>query len=826
MAEFNVAETFKLYVPALLEEQTERFSQKDGEHVFNYRLKAGTSEIEMRGLATYVMEGTVPFMEMDLETGVETLSNLLPAKFPRWGLGGVVPHPRRDWDYDYWSFNTDFIVEKSLQGFPIIPGFMLQGPTQTNRVDAEIDGYSGYWLEYKTGTIMAYSPALEAALQRYFRENKELFPHKDWKLNFSSDLFKIHHLFGSTKDVDGIIGRRVGRSRGFRSSPSTITINSLWSTNSLTGMTDEEKGRVTGRYVLESNDESILATKVYFTPYEIPLELMTEGGGTQTTTNGQRFPAGLQIHFDLGNQRVYGRGDAGRVLIITVQPEGRTVTTQIGLNGDFVANLPLGSNFTTWQDFNRVSARYQEDGESNASTTTTQIDPTLVKALGKPLLKTKKGFLVSTPGRPTLSGRLTTGNQATDWTASFRQETQGEQGLRYGGLSIEPGPFPQGRKNLGYEPNKLFYPSLPGAIIKHPAATLNLIARAYGPGNNGERVGVSDADIAHIILEKVPLQTKSTELRTSWRNSQLVTKRLTYKIKYRRSWEARSLKLTIRYRTNVKRVTKSLRMRMKWVNRSFRTRKLEYTIRWRSNQPGLVTKRAFYVFRWEQKTLFTKSLRMSIRWRFTKTKTKSIQLRTQWRSRSLEPVMLKPFFIMTKPDPNKDEWVKKISFQVYGNPDIVQSHIISDSLQFYFTNPDKFEIIRFDYNALPYQGIVVDDIKDEVLNARGDIPLTYELVGNYTITGVNPKNSFSLDVVGGTTQLNEARSYWVPMDVAEGSLGRMVRFKDGSESYAYELDGTFRDDHHEDVVELDLIMLNQEECCFTSKSSGSRCSPF
>lgn len=96
------------------------------------------------------------------------------------------------------------------------------------------------------------------------------------------------------------------------------------------------------------------------------------------------------------------------------------------------------------------------------------------------------------------------------------------------------------------------------------------------------------------------------------------------------------------------------------------------------------------------------------------------------------------------------------------------------------------------------------------------------MIGNYTILDIDPKNSLSLDVVVKDEQLNEFRSYWLPEDLGELAFTPMQ--EKGLEIAP--VVPMFRDDHHVDVVELEIEFLNESECCFKQKVIGSRCSPY
>ena len=165
-------------------------------------------------------------------------------------------------------------------------------------------------------------------------------------------------------------------------------------------------------------------------------------------------------------------------------------------------------------------------------------------------------------------------------------------------------------------------------------------------------------------------------------------------------------------------------------------------------------------------------------------------------------------------------FVDAISYQVYADSEIVDR----DALSFYFSNPYKFSIIRFNADREPYNNTFLSEHSDkDLLSNRDDVPEHFVLVGNYTIEDIDIRGSLSLDVVSGLHQLNEYKSYWIPYNLDEYQ-DKMITLND-SKSKALLLNDKFKDDYNRDTVELDLVILTGTQCCFTQKATGSRCSP-
>lgn len=254
--------------------------------------------------------------------------------------------------------------------------------------------------------------------------------------------------------------------------------------------------------------------------------------------------------------------------------------------------------------------------------------------------------------------------------------------------------------------------------------------------------------------------------------------------------------------------------RLRFSNERVRHTKCETLLRWHIELPDDDEDRLFYDFSWsKEQTLDETGV---YRFRYTKemTKTHRDTYQLKWRVPELDEVVVKPFYI-------KDGDRHHISYMVYGAPSVGQ-YILDDSLTFYFSNPSKYELVKFNRDADPYKGIFLKEFKDPSLENREGVPLNYTLIGNYTILDINVKNSLSLDVVAQDKQLNEFRSYWLPeLSYFDDKYLNMANGMKSSE-----LIPVFRDDHHLDVVELEVEFVNERECCFTQKSVGTRCSPY
>ena len=294
-----------------------------------------------------------------------------------------------------------------------------------------------------------------------------------------------------------------------------------------------------------------------------------------------------------------------------------------------------------------------------------------------------------------------------------------------------------------------------------------------------------------------------------------------YKIWYEVSFDAKILLYKIRWDKNVESQEFTERWYISWDSAISSWRMLEYYFRYEITLPKDRDLKDFYFISWDKNLIQDVSELYKISFETEQSMVKTQQWGFEWETMLIDRAVIKPFYIKKF---EKGSYIDCISFQVYVDYAYAENFLANNQLYFYFSNPPKYELIQFDYNMLPYESIFLEQIIDVALEDRDDVPERYVLLGNYTVKDVEIANSFSLDIMADLTQMNEYRSYWVPEDL-ENFETSYVTLAD-KKSKALALEYKFRDDHHTDIVELDLVILTTEECCFTQKSVGSRCSPY
>lgn len=244
--------------------------------------------------------------------------------------------------------------------------------------------------------------------------------------------------------------------------------------------------------------------------------------------------------------------------------------------------------------------------------------------------------------------------------------------------------------------------------------------------------------------------------------------------------------------------------RLKWHTEAVSVEEDEYLLRYSSILPQEDEEALFYDFSWTVEGIHSDEDNYKVRWALENVLFRDDEYSLRWRTSYLDKVVIKPFYV-------REGAHSHISYMVWG----VHS-LPAQDLVFFFSNPPKYELIRFTYDYEPYQGVFLEPLTGIPDEAP---PAGYALIGNYTIKDVNPKGSFSLDVTLGDKQLNEYRSYWID----EASL----QFQDiGGGKEAAPILPIFKDAHHIDIVELEIEFINERECCFTQTSAGTRCSPY
>lgn len=335
-------------------------------------------------------------------------------------------------------------------------------------------------------------------------------------------------------------------------------------------------------------------------------------------------------------------------------------------------------------------------------------------------------------------------------------------------------------------------PAFPINFINTHRHAISLTAGIFG--------SESEDQVIRIGWGRDQFLRESQKYQLRWR-ANLPANQETYFLKWSKGYEPRE------YRDNY---------RLKWTEENFGVSKDDYSIRWRSELPTEDEDKMFFDMSWSKESTSDETMRYAIKYGIEMTKTMRDNYYMSWTKAPLEEVITKIFCI-------KEDDRYHISYMVYGSKE-VSEYILDDSLTFYFSNPSKYELIKFNRDAEPYKDIIIKEFKDEkALANRFNIPEDYLLIGNYTIIDIDVKNSLSLDVVAEGKQLNEFRSYWLPENI-EDLEPLFVPMKNNMK--AAPIEPIFRDDHHVDVVELEIEFINEVECCFKQKSIGSRCSPY
>lgn len=361
-----------------------------------------------------------------------------------------------------------------------------------------------------------------------------------------------------------------------------------------------------------------------------------------------------------------------------------------------------------------------------------------------------------------------------------------------------------------------YFVAYPGAVIQSAGITL-LSSECI---SNGSEKLIQDPKYIFTVVGYTVKRNKKTLpfVRVKWEKESYIVVKHPYKVR----WQALYDPITVKYKTSwmrnveLQRVSKNLTM--KWEIEQSRVKKDLYSFRTSIALPEDELKKQFYAFNWTMEDTNVSKLSYKLGWEHELSRINTLKYYSEWEKVLGDSCIVKCYYISLYKENNT--FVDAISYQVYADSEIVDR----DTLSFYFSNPYKFSIIRFDTNRGPYNDTFLSEHPDkDLLSNRDDVPEHFVLIGNYTIEGIDIRGSLSLDVVSGLQQLNEYKSYWIPYNLDQYQ-DKMITLND-SKSKALLLNDKFKDDYNRDTVELDLVILTGTQCCFTQKATGSRCSP-
>ena len=377
-----------------------------------------------------------------------------------------------------------------------------------------------------------------------------------------------------------------------------------------------------------------------------------------------------------------------------------------------------------------------------------------------------------------------------------------------------------GRKPITTGPNISkptdMFASFPGAVVQSAGVTLLAVE---GVENGSEKLFSGPKYIFTLVGDLVERKRKVLpNIRVRWETDYYVSIKKSFKIKWQASYDP----ITVRFKTSwtrnveLQRISKNLTL--KWDKENFRVKKDLYNFRSSIALPEDEVKKQFYAFNWTMEDTNVSKLSYKLGWEHELSRINTLKYYSEWEKVLGDSCIVKCYYISLYKENNT--FVDAISYQVYADSEIVDR----DALSFYFSNPYKFSIIRFDADRKPYNDTFLSEHPDkDLLSNRDDVPEHFVFVDNYTIEDIDIRGSLSLDVVSGLQQLNEYKSYWIPYNLDQYQ-DKMITLKD-TKSKALLLNDKFKDDYNRDTVELDLVILTGTQCCFTQKATGSRCSP-
>lgn len=324
--------------------------------------------------------------------------------------------------------------------------------------------------------------------------------------------------------------------------------------------------------------------------------------------------------------------------------------------------------------------------------------------------------------------------------------------------------------------------------------------------------------------DRVPFVRKSLypSSRFKWELEGYSRFKLQYKMRWKKSSEQTVDQYKVSWNTGVNLEIKTLRWKIRWEREKLFNKVKNYYFRYQQVRPEDILKKNFYVANWEVLNSNKVASLYKINYEIEKSKRVLKEYSFRYEKSLVEPCIVQPYFVSLWDD-SQSKHIDCVSYQVYGDPAYLAPHLDND-FKLYFSNPPLFELIRFDRNLFPYSESFLTTIEDAALDIVKPIPENYVFIDNYTIKGIDTRGSLSLDILASGLQMTPSKSYWVPDDI-NSYVPTMTTMKDGKSKVLY-LENFFKDDLHTDTVDLDLVILDEVECCFTQKSSGSRCSPY
>lgn len=777
-----------VHIPFMLESAINNMGLRPSE-TMSFVPTEGYSDMVIRQSCSYSVQG-VPFTPLTSGRNPTIFGNhVFPKEEPIDDITGIPI----DHEYDkklYKSIYSDILVENTLS----VP--------KDKKVTLFLLAMSAiYVIVDSWGRVTDYSPLLRRQIAV-------------WKNNNPGVNFKKRDFFGV--DLEGVVGDISNYMSG---NGSYVNYGDTGEFNDNLTFFNYSGSRASEVVVFLKPKDAFL-TSLQFrgeiahinNNYKMDLKVSKSGGSSVSSNMSGGVTENLSVISKPPEGPITGTSKPGWAVFVKF-PGGLTTKVMSNNEGYWACEYPAGPYTSAELDSIQVTQQEASGGNFSFSSST---EPTVNKDYGLPALEPEEsnkqlyGAVIKSRGQ--LNG---TRSLATVSRFDFRNK---EPRFTISGVN-------QGF-NFGNNGHFELVTSYPGSIVTEQGIEL----RSYEIyGDVGDSSSVKSNPLDYDLLGSFSageelFDRRSVMLSTTWLSESLEGSTNTLKIRYTQDFDFQKNVLATSWSTNAEVLTEKNTLKVRYDKSLWRD--YSYWIRtpYEKVLPDNREYRTYVTMKWEVDLSQEYKNILVTDWVQEQTFFTTEVLSTSWEAVAVDPVIIKPFYVQLW-DPINYKFDDCISFNVYGDPVKVERYILENNFRFMFSNPSKFELVMFDYNMSPYNNIFLLGLEDPILSENyTDVPTKYAFIGNYTIKGIDRFNSISLDVIGDTNLLNESRSYWIPESLED--YEQSFRLMADGKSRLMTLENVFRNDHHEDVVELDLVIINKNECCFTTDAVGSKCSPY
>lgn len=777
-----------VHIPFMLESAINKIGRTPSE-TMSFVPTSDYSDMVIRQSCSYSVQG-IPFTPLSPGRNPTIFGNhVFPKEEPIDDLTGIpIEH-----EYDkklYKSIYSDILIENTLA----VPW--------RKRVTLFLLAMSAiYVIIDNWGRVTDYSPLLRRQIAV-------------WKNNNPGVNFRKTDFFGV--DLEGVIGNISDSSMSsgsYINYGSTGEFNDNLSFFSVSGYLHSESV-----VFLKPKDDFLTSLQFrgdiahIYNSYRTDLKVSKTGGSSVSSNMSGGVTEDLYVTHKSSEGPIMGTSKPGWAVFVQF-PGGLTTKVMSNSEGHWSCDYPAGPY--TPEELDIIQVTQQEASGSNFSFSSST-EPTVNKDYGLPALEPESsnrqlyGAVIKSRGQLNGSRSVATVSRFDFKNRQSRFTISGiNQGFTFG-------------NNGHFE----LVTSYPGSIVTEQGIELRSY-EVYGDSDTSLYVKSNPLDydlLGSFSAGEEQFNRRSAMLSTTWLSESLEGSSNTLKIRYTQDFDFQKKLLATSWSTNADVLTEKNTLKARYDKDLWRESSYWFRIPYEKVLPDEREYRTYTTMKWEVDLSQEYKNILVTDWVQEQTFFTTEILTTSWEAVVVDPVIIKPFYVQLW-DPINYKFDDCISFNVYGDPVKVERYILENNFRFMFSNPSKFELVMFDYNMSPYNNVFLLGLQDPILSENyTDVPDRYSFIGNYTIKGIDRFNSIALDVIGNTNLLNESRSYWIPETLED--YEQSFRLMADGKSRLMTLDNVFRNDHHEDVVELDLVIINKNECCFTTDAVGSKCSPY